>query len=353
MKILHVINALDCGGSARQVRLLAPALANAGNAVEVCCLASASRHVEELRAAGVPVHLLGWTRWLDAAALLELRRLVRSGGHDVIHVWRLAALRCVAVAARETLPRVVVSSPLPRKGRLSWWDRWVLRRVRCVALTGETERQQCAQNGLADLRWQAVSAAVPVDGLPVSTAGRVPSYPRRIACAGRLERGRGFREAIWAADILRHVDPELHLLIAGSGPRRPDLQEMIDRLDVGNAHLLGSEVEAPDVLAIADVCWVPSRIDRGRQTALEAMALGRVVVASDVPCLRELIRDGETGCLVPPGDPVALARRTRALLRDPELCARLGQAARQEVLARCSLPRVVSRWQGLYNDLAA
>ena len=47
------------------------------------------------------------------------------------------------------------------------------------------------------------------------------------------------------------------------------------------------------------------------------MAAGQPVVASDVPCLRELIRDGETGCLVPPGAPIALARRTRALLQDP------------------------------------
>jgi glycosyltransferase involved in cell wall biosynthesis len=351
MKIMHVIDALDRGGSARQVRLLAPALASAGWAVEVCCLGSGSRHVEELRAAGIPVHVLGWTRWLDAAALLELRRLVRGGGYDTIHVWRLAALRCVAVAARETLPRVVVSSPLPRKGRLNWWDRWALRRVRCIALAGESERQQCADNGLADLRWQTVSAAVPMQGLP-SPSG-VPSYPWRIACADRLERGRGFREAVWAVDILRQVEPDAHLLIAGAGPRRPDLREMIDRLDIGNAHLLEPNMDSAAVLAVADVCWVPSRIDSGRQTALEAMALGRAVIASDVPCLRELIREGATGYLLPPGDPVALARRTLALRRDPELRERLGQAARLEVLARCGLAQVVSRWQGLYNDLAA
>ncbi len=353
MKILHVINALDGGGSARQVRLLAPALANAGGSVEVCCLGSASRHVEELRAAGVPVQILSWKRWLDATALLELRRLVRGGRHDVIHVWRLAALRCVAIVARELLPRVVVSAPLPRKGRLTWWDRWALRRVRCIVLTGEAERQRCAQLGLADLRWQAVAATAPMEAPASSTAGCMPSYPRRIACTGRLERGRGFREAIWAVDILRQVDADLHLCIAGAGAREPDLREMIDRLDIGNAHLLGGDVDAAGVMATADVCWVPSRIDCGRQTAVEAMALGRAVVASNVPCLRELIRDGATGCLVPPGDPVALARRTLALMRDPALRARLGAAAREEVLARCDLPRVVRRWQGLYNDLAA
>lgn len=353
MRILHVIDNLDAGGSAQQVRLLAPTLANDGCTVDVCCLGARSPMVEELRQGGITVHVLGWTRWLDAAALRELRRLVRTGRHDVIHVWRLAALRAVAMVARESLPRIVVSSPLPNYGRLAWWDRWVLRRVRCVALAGEAERQRCVQDGLADVRWQGVPAAVAPDR-PCSTSVEwATRYPRRIACAGRLERGRGFREAIWAVDILGQIYPDLHLLIAGAGPRRPALQEMIDRLAIRNAHLLGNRIVTAELLGAADVCWVPTRIDRGRQAALEAMAMGRAVIASDVPCLRELIRDGETGYLVPPGDPVAIARRTRALLRDPDLCARVGTAAQQEVRARFGLPRVATRWHGLYNDLAA
>ncbi len=177
--------------------------------------------------------------------------------------------------------------------------------------------------------------------------------PRRIACAGRLERGRGFRQAIWAVDILRYVFPDVQLFIAGSGPRRPDLQAMIERLNIDNAHLVGDAVEPAQLLADADVCWVPSRTDHGRQAALEALASGQAVVASDVPCLRALIRDGVTGCLVPPGDPVALARQTRALLHDAALRERLGQAARAEILARFALDKVATQWHRLYNDLAA
>jgi len=353
MRILHVIDSLDAGGSAQQVRLLAPTLAGDGCTVDVCCLGSGGPIVEELRRGGVAVHVLGWTRWLDAAALWELRRLVRTGGHDVIHVWRLAALRVVAMVARESLPRIVVSSPLPSHGQLTWWDRWVLRRVKCVALAGEAERQRCMQDGLSDVRWQGVPAAVALDRRSASAVAWATRYPRRIACAGRLERGRGFREAIWAVDILGQIFPDLHLLIAGAGPRRPALQEMIDRLAIRNAHFLGDSIVTANLLAAADVCWVPTRIDRGRRAALEAMAMGRAVVASDVPCLRELIRDGETGYLVTPGDPVAIARRTRALLRDPKLCARVGCAAQEEVQARFGLPRVATRWHCLYNDLAA
>jgi glycosyltransferase involved in cell wall biosynthesis len=348
MKTLHVIDTLDGQGSARQLCVLAPALAHASCTVEVCCIGPDTRQADRLRQAGLRVHALGWTRWFDVGALWRLRGLLQHGGHNLIHVWRLAALRLVGSVSHAALARVVCHAPLPRAGSLSWWDRELLRRTRCVALADHAERQRWAHQGLAAVPWRIVPSAAPTE----SAAGSESGPPRRIVCAGRLERDRGFREAIWAADVLSYLFADLELLIAGSGPRRPDLQEMIDRLAVANAYLLG-DVEADDVLAAAPICWVPSRGDCGRQTALEALALGKVVVASDVPSLRELIRDGETGYLVPPGDPVALARRTRALLRDPDRCARLGRAARADVHARFALGEAVRRWHGLYNELAA
>src|SRR5262249_54130334 len=147
--------------------------------------------------------------------------------------------------------------------------------------------------------------------------------------------------------ILRHIFPDLHLLIAGTGPDAPNLEEMIDRLQIPNVHLLRDSVPTSDLLATADLCWIPGRSDTGIQVALEAMAHGRAVIASDVPSLRELIRDGETGSLIAPGDPVALARSTRRLLRDQRLRDRLGQAARVEVADRFSQAKVADRWLAL------
>jgi glycosyltransferase involved in cell wall biosynthesis len=291
--------------------------------------------------------VLGWARWFDAPALWTLRRLLLGSGHDLVHVWRLAALRAVAIVAPQVLPRVVVRSPLPRRGRWSWFDRQALRRVRCVALAAEDERESCMQQGLRDFRWQIVPPAVVPSVIETESRDKL----HQIACVGRLERFRGGREAIWAIDVIRHVFPDAHLCIAGSGPRRPNLQAMIDGLRIDHARLLADQADLSTVLASAAVCWVPSRADRGRQSALEAMASGCVVVASDVPCLRALIRDGETGCLVPPGQPVALARRTYALFRDPGGTARLGKAAQADVQERFSLERVAARWHGLYHEL--
>jgi glycosyltransferase involved in cell wall biosynthesis len=328
-----------------------PALQRTGCWAEVCCIGADSRPLEALREAGIAAHALGWTRWFDAGALWRLRALLNRNQFDLIHVWRLPALRVVALVAPCVLPRILVSCPFPHGVRLNAWDRHVLRRVRCVALAEEHDRERCMREGLTDVRWQIIPTAAAPERAPHTMPPGIAVYPRRIVCVGRLERGLGFREAIWAADILRQVAPDVHLLIAGSGPREPELQTMVDRLDIANSHLLGESVDRSDLLASADICWVPSKSNRGAQAAIEAMALGRPVVASDVPCLRALIDDGVTGCLVPPGDPVALARKTWALLHDPAQCERLGQAARVAARARFTLDRVASRWHGLYHDL--
>lgn len=352
MKILHVVPSLAPGGSARQVRLLGPQLARAGCRVEVCCLGADSPWAHDLRRAGIAVHVLNWTRAFDPGAVLRLRGLLRMTRPDLVHVWRGTALRAVALAERTLLPRVVVSGALPTRGAPAWWDRWLLRRVGCFAASGPGEHSRCERAGLPSARLAVVPLAVAWEGERVAPA--VPTNVRSIACVGALRRENGFRDAIWAIDILAHVFPGIRLYLAGAGPQRLALQEFARGLRCeGRTHFLGTVDDIAGLLQSAEVCWVPSRADVGRQAALEAMAQGRPIVAADVPSLRELIRDGETGLLYPPGDLVALARGTRALLLDADLRDRLGAAARATARRHHAAAEVAHGWRDLYERVAA
>src|SRR5271168_2642004 len=106
MKILHLIDSLDAGDSARQLQLLGPAFAP-----QICCLGPDTACSAALRQAGIVVHALGWTRWFDPSVLWNLQRLLRESAPDVIHVWHLSALRALAVVAPGLLPRVVMNAP--------------------------------------------------------------------------------------------------------------------------------------------------------------------------------------------------------------------------------------------------
>src|ERR1700691_3263512 len=99
MKILHVIDSLDFNGSAQQLRTLAPALMSDATALEICCLGPETPWLHALRQAGVVVHALGWTRCFDPSVLWNLRAVLRETAPELIHVWRVPALRALAVVA--------------------------------------------------------------------------------------------------------------------------------------------------------------------------------------------------------------------------------------------------------------
>jgi glycosyltransferase involved in cell wall biosynthesis len=347
MKVLHLIDSLDYSGSARQVRLLGRSLAAEGLQVAVCCLGQLNEWGESLRRCGVHVHALGWRHWLDLGALRDLAGLVRQTAPEVIHVWRAPALRALAVAARERLPSVVMSAPLPAQGRLAWWDRWLLRRVRCVALAGASDRDRFAREGLAVPAHVVAPAAWDLDAPPPA----VEKSGRHIVCVGRLERPEGFRFAIWAFDILRGLYPECRLQLVGDGSQRHSLQALSEGLQVRTqVDFLGSQEDVSSVFGGAGIVWCPSIANCGRQVVLEAMAHGCVVIAADVPALREVVSDGQTGYLVPVGQSVPLARRTHALFQEELLRDRLARAARARAAREFSLAGAARRWVEIYTQ---
>ncbi len=349
MKIVQVIDALDASGAATQLRLLAPELVRADIDLQIVCLGEAAPWHNELAQAGVPVHVLHWTRWFDPGALWRLRGLLRQMQPDLVHVWRRTTLRAVALVARELLPRVVASAPLPTNGRLPWWDRLLIQRTRGVAVNGLGERQLCASLGIDTPKLHVVPAATEFAEPAMECAARTE---RRIVCVAKLERESGVRDAIWTLDILNYLFPDAKLLIAGEGPHRAELEAFTACTEQANVRFLG-EVDKPgELLRDADVCWVTSHDNRGRQTALDAMAAGCPVVGYDVPCLRDLIVNGATGFLVPVADRVSLARRTRNLFEQPPLRERIVAAALEQVRQSFNVPLAAARWSELYRRLA-
>jgi glycosyltransferase involved in cell wall biosynthesis len=112
----------------------------------------------------------------------------------------------------------------------------------------------------------------------------------------------------------------------------------------------GQRDDVPGLIAGCDVLCLPSSVEGLPLVVLEAMAQSRPVVATAVGGTPELVLDGETGLLVPPGDAGALARALGTVLRDPELARRLGEAGRRRVLASFSLSAMTDRVLGLYEQ---
>jgi glycosyltransferase involved in cell wall biosynthesis len=361
MKVLHVIPSLECNAAAKQLSLLGTGLPPQYQ-MTVCVLGSDGPCARRLRSAGLPMRILGWTRRFDPRAVWRLRRIVQELRPDLIHCWQSGALRALSLSISGRRIPVVVSHPLVARRRPSppdRLDRWLLRRTARIVASGAAEASRCQQFGLTtgkiDVMPPGVEECRPLAPRAASTHGAsgLHSGPV-ILCAGALQPYKGFYDAIWTFDILRFVFPELQLVIAGDGPERGRLEKLATGAKTrAQVHFVGARAQISDLLAGADLVWVPSLAETGLNVALEALAAGKPVIASRLPGLAEIIVDGHTGFLVAPGDKPSLARRTRTLVLDPGLGRQLGEAGRQHVLRHFSVAELVRGWCARYDELAA
>jgi glycosyltransferase involved in cell wall biosynthesis len=345
-QVLFVTAQLDYSGAARRLELLARSLPASDLAVRVAVLGTSSPWAESLRSR-VAVEVLGWRRPFDPRPFLALRRLVGACEAAVIHAWGPTALRAAALAARTG--RLFASAVLNPAGRPSWLDRWLLGRAHRVVAVGQTEAERYRGLGVAEdrLALLPLAAELPPPAAPAQTG--LPPDARVILAVGPVHAHKGLREAVWAFDILAQLHANLHLVIAGTGPDLDRVQAFARNPGViGRAHLLGPCPDLAPWLARAEVVWVPSLRPCGRQSALEAQAAARPVVASRLPALAEVVADGVTGLLVPPDDKAALARATCALLDDPALRRRLGEAGQRRVAEQFSPTGLAEQAARLY-----
>ena len=176
----------------------------------------------------------------------------------------------------------------------------------------------------------------------------------RIAVVGRLEPEKGHATLFQALPTIRDSVPDVTIEVSGTGALETSLRTLTNTLGIaGHVTFHGEILNTQDAYAQSDVVAVPSRLEGFGLVAAEAMAAARPVVASRVGGLPEIITDGETGVLVPPDDPAALAEALLALLTNPTRARTMGLAARQRALDLFSAERMSHEYRELFRDLLA
>ena len=172
-----------------------------------------------------------------------------------------------------------------------------------------------------------------------------------VGVVARLEPEKGHPTLIEAwPQVLRDV-PDAYLLVVGEGTRREELEAQARALRVAHRIVFtGRRDDVPAVTAALDVAVLPSYREAQGLSVLEAMALSRPVVASNVGGIPEMIEDGRTGLLVPPHDAEALARAISRLLLDHPYADTLGRAGHDLVHDRFCIELMVSAVQSIYDE---
>ncbi len=330
-------------------------LLDAGGEAEPLAERAASLDVPTRRVAPMPLGLTGGRR------ALRLARQLRREQPALLHAhlsWPLAAKWALFAAVLARVPCVATVQLIPRMelDRSSFLQLRLLARGvgRYIAVS-----RAIASELRERFRWPAekievIHNAVDSERFDVAASATLREKLRGgrelalvLTCA-RLDEQKGHTVLFRAAAEI----PEARFVLAGDGPLRGELEAETTRLGIADRVLfLGRRDDVPELLAACDVFALPSLYEGSSLAVLEAMAAYRPVVTSAIGGSDELIADGESGLLVPPGDAGALAAALRRLLGDAELRAALVGRARQRVDAEFSRAAMGRRVERVYEEL--
>jgi glycosyltransferase involved in cell wall biosynthesis len=360
-RILLIVTLAETGGAQTYVASLLPMLARH---FDVAVAAHGSGPLRErAHAAGVRFVELEHVRrpispLRDLRGLLELTALARRERPHIVHVnsAKAGALgRLAGWLARVPIRIYTVHgwAFTAHRGASSVVYRWAERALRPLTTTticvAESERRAGLEAGTCD----EATTVVIRNGVELPSAGAVEprSGPHRLVTVGRLQAP---KDPITLLRALSELGRPAEAVIVGDGPDRPAVESEVRRLGLQTAvRLTGERDDVAELLAEADLFVLSTRSEGLPLSILEAMAAGLPVVASDVGGVPELVVDGETGFLVPPGDPHALAAAIERLLDDPDLRRRLGAAGRLRVSEHFDLASARRAHLDLYRTLLA
>lgn len=380
IRVVRVIARLNVGGPALHVTYLARGLAERG--YETTLVAGDVARGEESMAfvaerAGVEVvPLPGLSRELspvrDALAAWRLARIIRAVRPDVVHthtakagaVGRAAALlsggRPVVV---HTFHGHVLRGYFGRVGTLVFRAiETLLARFsdRLVAVSPEV-RDELVALGVAPVEKFSVirlglelERRVTFDGDAREVRHRhgIPADAFVVGWFGRMTAVKQTDDLIATLRTLREQGVDALLLLVGDGDDRERLEELAHELGVARHCLfLGYQQDVAAWFAVSDAVVLTSASEGTPATLIEALAAGRPVVATNVGGVSDVVDDGETGFLVPARDTQALAAKLALLAGDPALRERMGTAARERVLRRYAVERLVADVDELYREL--
>jgi glycosyltransferase involved in cell wall biosynthesis len=318
-------------------------------------------------AAGIDAHLLDCRHRFDLTAVARLRRLAERLRIDVVHCHgyreNLYAVLAGLARVRGVTTNHLWKRTTPALRLYARVDSWLVRRFsRVVAVSREVARE-LEGLGLTSPELIYIPNGVDVEAFapPPQDLPTLAQCRRAIGAAPAdvvvtavssltAEKGHRYLIEAFAAVSPRHEG--MRLLIVGDGPERARLEQQA-RLSGASSRIvfLGRREDVREILAITDVYTLPSLIEGLPIALLEAMAMARACVATDVGDVGRAIVDGDTGLLVTAGNATELAAALDRLVADPESRAKLGASARRAATSRFSAAEMVRSYCSVYDSL--
>jgi L-malate glycosyltransferase len=357
--VCHIMTADLWAGAEVQLATTASYLVDRPDVRLSVVLMNEGQLASELRRLGIDVTVVDEGRHNAVHLLVFLARFLRDNRIDLVHTHRYKDSVLGTIAAKLAGVPFVVRTVHGLREPMSGWQHLKFRvyetvdRVTLLSLAdlviavSKQMEETLRRSGYRPTMLTHIHNGIDLHSV---AAGRAPREIRRelaipedallFGTVGRLSPVKDHAAFLEAAAEIRRTRPDARFVIVGGGPLERELRRRAAQLGLEDVCLFtGPRIDAHNIMAAIDVFVLPSLSEGIPMAVLEAMALGRPVVATAVGGVPEVVQHGTTGLLVEPGNPLALAQACLELAGDPKLAAALGNRARQTVEARFTSER--------------
>lgn len=385
IKVIHVITRFDKGGSAENTFLTVRGLNRQSCDVHLVLGSSRESRMgeEEQKAAlrnlaaaeesGVTIVMLNNLvrnvhLFRDVFAFFDLLRLFRKERPHIVHTHTSKAGILGRWAAWVANVPVIVHTP---HGHVFWGyfnplvsrfyamlERWTARVTdRIITLTEQEKKDHLSFHIAPPGKFEVIHSGVdlkkfhdvPAAPGPIREELGIPPDAVVVGTVGRLTPIKGHRHLIEAAKLVITARPETRFLLVGDGELLRELRSLAANLGIGDhVHFAGWRPDVPEILSTVDIFVFPSLNEGMGKAVVEAMALGKPVIASRIGGIIDIVQDGENGLLVPPADAESLNGCIRTLMADPEKRRRMGTAGKL-ASGRYSSDEMIGKIDALYR----
>lgn len=314
---------------------------------------------ERARRRGLSVRMVHCQGRADWRAVQQIEEYIQEDEIDLLHTHGYKADLYGYMAARRSRKPIVATchnwvGGTAALGIYNRLDRMALKRFHGLAAVSDSVAQRLLDSGVSAKKIRTIA-----NGIDVQTFERAHALPafnfdgsKVIGMVARLDLQKGFEHLLRAARDLCVAFPALKVVIVGDGPDRKAIEDMIQRFGLqSNVILAGQHSDMPGIYAAMDVFVLPSLNEGLPMTILEAMAASKPVIATRVGAIPSVIKDGETGLLVDPGDTYGLRNAVARLLSAPDLCHRIGAAGHAWVSRHYTSEIMALKYRQMYDEV--
>ena len=370
IKVLHVLNVAQLGGTELMTYQLAKSMNSERFESEVCFLSSRGPISEYFEKSGIRVthlELKSLPQKLFAAPM-RLYHHLRKNRYDILQLYGLRANVLGRIVGRWAGCENIVGglrSLYPSDSQSVWtlWlDRLTLPLARCYISNSRAAVDFLVSKGYPREKFKVIHNGIELERFQQASD---PSFLKDrygvshrdcpvITCVANLRAVKGHEYLIRALQELKRAKKEFICLLVGDGVLRGELEQLANDLGLREDLLfLGHQgrEQIPGILASTDIFVLPSLWEGMPGAAMEAMAQGVPVVATDIGGTPEVVLDGITGYVVPIKDSAALAQKIGHLLEDAELRKEMGQNGRKRIEEEFSLRKMTEQYEAIYQEL--